>query len=39
MGINENVTFDYPMNVDLFKSSDDTSLHMPLSMLSEISTP
>jgi len=29
--INESVTFDYLMSVDLFKSVDDTSLHMPLS--------
>ena len=36
--INENITFDYPVSVDLFKSTDDTSLHMPLSMLSMIST-
>ena len=27
--INENVTFDYPVSVDLFKSVGDTSLHMP----------
>ena len=27
--INENATFDYPVSVDLFKSADDTSLHMP----------
>ena len=32
--INENVTFDYPVSVDLFKFADDTSLYMPLSMLS-----
>jgi len=31
--INENVTFDYPLTVD------DTSLHVPLSMVSVISTP
>jgi len=37
--INENVTFDYPVSVDLFKSADDSSLHMPLSMLSVTSTP
>jgi len=40
--INENITFDYPVNpvsIDLFKSVDDTSLHMPLSMLSVESTP
>ena len=37
--INENVTFDYPVIVDLFKSVDNISLHMPLSMLSVTSTP
>jgi len=37
--INETVTFDYLVSVDLFKSADDTSLHMPLSMLSVTSTP
>ena len=37
--INENITFDYPVSADLFKSVDDTSLHMPLSMLSMTSTP
>jgi len=37
--INENITFNYPVSVDLFKSADDTSLHMPLSMLSVTSTP
>ena len=26
--INENITFDYLVSVDLFKSADDTSLHM-----------
>jgi len=26
--INKKVTFDYPVSVDLFKSADDTSLHM-----------
>ena len=36
--INENITFDYPVTIDLFKSVDDTSLHKPLSMLSMIST-
>jgi len=36
--INENVTFDYPMSVDVFKSVDNSSLHMPLSMLSMTST-
>jgi len=37
--IYENVTFDYPVSVDLFKFTGDTSLHMPLSMLSVTSTP
>ena len=37
--INENVTFDYPLGVDMFKSVDYTSLHMPLSMLSVTNTP
>jgi len=37
--INENITFDYPVSVDLFKSSHDTSLHIRLSMLSVTSTP
>ena len=37
--INENVIFDYPVSVDVFKSIDDSSLHMPLSMLSLTSTP
>jgi len=27
--INENVTFDYPLSVNLFKSADDASLHCP----------
>jgi len=38
-GINENVTFDYPVSVDLFKFADDTSLHMPMSILSVTSMP
>ena len=37
--INENVTFDYPVSVDVFKSIDNSSLHMLLSMLSMTSTP
>jgi len=37
--INENITFDYPVSVDLFKSVDDTSLYIPLSMISVTSTP
>jgi len=37
--INENIIFDYLVSVDLFKSTDDASLHMPLSMLSMTSTP
>jgi len=32
--INENITFDYPMSINLFKSTGHSSLHMPLSMLS-----
>jgi len=32
--INENVTFDYPLSIDLFKSIDNSSQHMPSSMLS-----
>ena len=36
--INENVTFDYPLSVDVFKSVDDIALHMPLSMLRMTST-
>ena len=32
--INENVTFDYPVSVDVFKSVDNSSLYMPLFMLS-----
>ena len=35
----ESITFDYPVSVDLFKSVDVTSLHIPLSMLSMTSTP
>jgi len=37
--INENVTFDYPASVDVFKSVNDSFLLMPLSMLSMTSTP
>jgi len=37
--INENITCDHPMSVDLYKSANDTSLHMPLSMLIVTSTP
>jgi len=36
--INENVTFDYLVSIDLFKSADATSLYMPLFMLSMTST-
>jgi len=36
--INENIIFDYPVSVDPFKSIDNSSLHMPLSMLSMTST-
>jgi len=37
--INENVTFDYPESVKLFESVDNSSLHMPLPVLSMTSTP
>ena len=37
--INTNITFDYPESVDLFKSVDNSSLHMPLSVLSMTSMP
>jgi len=37
--INENIIFDYLVSVDLFKFIDNSSLHMPLSMLSMTSTP
>ena len=37
--INENVTFDYPESVELFESVNNSSLHMPLSVLSMTSTP
>jgi len=37
--IKESIAFDYLVSVDLFKSANDTSLHMPLSMLSMTSTP
>jgi len=37
--INENITFDYPESVDLFKFVDNDSLHMPLLLLSMTSTP
>jgi len=37
--INENITFDYPVSVNLFNSTGDTSLHMPLFMLSVTSMP
>ena len=30
--INENVTFNYPVSIDLFKSIDNSSLDMPLSI-------
>jgi len=36
--INESITFNYHVSIDLFKYVDDTSLHMPLSMLSITST-
>jgi len=37
--INENITFDYFESVDLFKSVGNSSLHMPLPVLSMTSTP
>ena len=37
--INENITFDYTESVDLFKSVDNSSLHMPLPVLSMTSMP
>jgi len=36
---NENITFDYPESVDLFKSVDISSPHMPFPVLSMTSTP
>ena len=36
---NENNTFDYPESVDLLKSVDKSSLHMPLPVLIMTSTP
>jgi len=37
--INKNVAFDYPESVELFESVDNSSLHMPLPVLSTTSTP
>jgi len=37
--INKNITFDYLVSVDLFKSVDNSSPRMPLSMLSMTSMP
>jgi len=37
--IKENVTFDYPVSVDAIKFVDNSSLYLPLSMLSMTSTP
>jgi len=37
--INENVTFDYPVSVDVSKFVYNISLYMPLCMLSMISMP
>jgi len=37
--INENVTFDYPESVELFESVNNSSVHMPLPVLSMTSTP
>ena len=37
--INENVIFDYPASVELLESVDNSSLHMPLPVLSMTSTP
>jgi len=36
--INENVTFDYPESIKLFESVDNSSLHVPLLVLSMTST-
>ena len=36
--INKNITFDYPESVDLFKSINNSSLHMPLPVRSMTST-
>jgi len=37
--INDNISFDYPVSVELFKSTTDSSLHMPLHKSSASSTP
>ena len=36
--INDNISFDYPVSVELFGSVTDNSLHMPLDKLSASST-
>jgi len=36
--INDNISFDYPVSVELFESVTDSSLHMPLHKLSVSST-
>jgi len=37
--INDNISFDYPVSVELFESVTDSSLHMPLHKPSTSSTP
>jgi len=37
--INDNISFDYPVSVELLESVKDNSLHMPLHKLSASSTP
>ena len=37
--INDNISFDYPVSVELFESVKDSSLHMPLHKLNTSSTP
>jgi len=36
--INDNISFDYPVSVELFESITDSSLHMPLHKPSTLST-
>ena len=37
--INENITFDYPESIELFEFVDNSTLHMPLPVLSMTSSP
>ena len=37
--INDNISFDYPVSIELFGSITDSSLHMPLHKPSASSTP